>query len=118
MTARLVQVTNVSTSVTKEQLKSLFTHLGRIEDIQLYPESEIVAQSYNAKVGYIRFASGDTAQAALNLTNTSSHSLLACSISASFLFLVVVVLSIVSHTRRKRSHPLLPPSQSEHITDR
>lgn len=70
MTARLVQVTNVSTSVTKEQLKSLFTHLGRIEDIQLYPESEIVAQSYNAKVGYIRFASGDTAQAALNLTNT------------------------------------------------
>ena len=40
MTARLVQVTNVSTSVTKEQLKSLFSHLGRIEDVQLYPESE------------------------------------------------------------------------------
>ncbi len=70
MTARLVQVTNVSTSVTKEQLKSLFTHLGRIEDIQLYPESDILSQSYNAKVGYIRFASSDTAQAALNLTNT------------------------------------------------
>lgn len=70
MTARLVQVTNVSTSVTKEQLKSLFTHLGRIDDIQLYPESDMLAQSYNAKVGYIRFANSDIAQAALNLTNT------------------------------------------------
>jgi RNA recognition motif-containing protein len=70
MTARLVQVTNVSTSVTKDQLKSLFIHLGKIEEIQLYTESELISQTYNAKVGYIRFANSETAQAALNLTST------------------------------------------------
>ena len=70
MTVRLVQVTNVSTSVTKEQLKSLFTHLGRIDEIQLYPESETLLASVGAKVGYIRFDRSDLAQAALNLTTT------------------------------------------------
>ena len=70
MTARLVQVTNVSTSVTKEQLRALFTHLGRIEDIQLYPESETLVATVGAKTGYIRFDRSELAQAALNLTNT------------------------------------------------
>lgn len=70
MTARLVQVTNVSTSVTKEQLKALFTHLGRIEDVQLYPESETLTATVAAKTGYVRFDRSELALAALNLTNT------------------------------------------------
>jgi len=70
MTARLVQVTNVSTSVTKEQLKSLFSHLGRIEDVQLYPESETLIATVGAKTGYVRFDRSETAHASLNLTNT------------------------------------------------
>ncbi len=70
MSARLVQVTNVSTSVTKEQLKALFTHLGRIEDVQLYPESETLTATVAAKTGYIRFDRSELAHAALNLTNT------------------------------------------------
>jgi len=60
----------VSTSVTKEQLRALFTHLGRIEDIQLYPESETLAATVAAKTGYIRFDRSELAHAALNLTNT------------------------------------------------
>lgn len=70
MTARLVQVTNVSTSVTKEQLKSLFAHLGRIEDVQLYPESETLTATVAAKTGYVRFDRSELAHAALDLTNT------------------------------------------------
>ena len=69
-TSRLVQVTNVSTSVLKDQLKTLFSHVGRVEDIQLYPESETLVSSVGAKVCYIRFERPEIAQAALNLTNT------------------------------------------------
>ena len=70
MSSRLVQVTNVSTSVTKEQLKSLFTYLGRVEEIQLYPESEALSTTLGAKVAYIKYDRSEIAQAALNLTNT------------------------------------------------
>ncbi|CAF0806043.1 unnamed protein product [Brachionus calyciflorus] len=70
MSTRLIQVTNVSTSVTREQLRALFTNLGRIEDIQLYPESETLSATIAAKVGYVKFSSSEIAQAALNLTST------------------------------------------------
>lgn len=70
MTSRLVQVTNVSNSVLKEQLRSLFAFLGRIEEIHVYPESETLASTVSAKVGYIKFERSESAQAALNLTST------------------------------------------------
>ena len=55
MSSRIVQVTNVSSSVLKDQLRSLFATLGRIEEIQLYPESETLASTISAKVGYVKF---------------------------------------------------------------
>lgn len=67
---RLIQVTNVSTSVSKEQFRSFFAHLGRIDDVQLYPESETLIATVAAKVGYIRFDRPEIAAAALNLTST------------------------------------------------
>ena len=70
MSSRVLQVTNVSNSVLKDQLRSLFTFLGRIEEIQLYPESETLASTISAKVGYVRFERSEVAQAALNLTST------------------------------------------------
>lgn len=70
MSIRLIQVTNVSTSVTKDQFRTFFSHLGRIEDLQLYPESETLVATVAAKVGYVRFERSEIAQAALNLTST------------------------------------------------
>ena len=70
MSSRLLQVTNVSSSVLKDQLRSLFATLGRIEEIHLYPESETLASTVSAKVGYIKFERSEIAQAALNLTST------------------------------------------------
>ncbi|RNA18810.1 putative splicing arginine serine-rich 7 isoform X2 [Brachionus plicatilis] len=70
MSTRLIQVTNVPTSVTREQFRALFSNLGRIDDIVIYPESESKASSVAAKVGYVKFTSSETAQAALNLTST------------------------------------------------
>ena len=70
MSIRLIQVTNVSTSALKDQLKTFFSNLGRVEDIQLYPESEALTSTVAAKVAYVKFERTDIAQAALNLTNT------------------------------------------------
>lgn len=38
MAAMMVQVTNVSPSTTSQQLKELFSYLGDINEIKLYPE--------------------------------------------------------------------------------
>lgn len=70
MSTRVIQVTNVPTSVTREQFRALFSNLGRIDDIVIYPESESKTSNVAAKVGYVKFTSSETAQAALNLTST------------------------------------------------
>lgn len=70
MSSRIIQVTNVPTIVTREQFKALFSNIGRIDDIVIYPESESKTSSVAAKVGYVKFTSSETAQAALNLTST------------------------------------------------
>lgn len=67
---RLIQVSNVSTSVSKEQFRSFFSHMGRIEEVQLYPESETLTATVAAKVGYVRYDRPEVATAALNLTST------------------------------------------------
>ena len=70
MTVRVVQITNISTQCQKEQIRSLFAHLGRIDEIQLYPDSETLSASIGAKVAYIKYDKSEVAQAALQLTNT------------------------------------------------
>ena len=70
MTVRVIQVTNISRDCQKEQIRSLFSNVGRIDDIQLYPDSETLSASVGAKVGYIKFDKSEVAQAALQLTNT------------------------------------------------
>jgi arginine/serine-rich splicing factor 12 len=70
MAVRLIQVSNISTGATKEQLRTLFAHLGRIEEIQLYPESETIVATISSKIGYIRFERSEIALAALNLGGT------------------------------------------------
>jgi hypothetical protein len=70
MAVRLIQVSNISPSATKEQLRGLFTHIGRIEEIHLYPESETLVATFAAKIGYLRFERSELALAALNMTGT------------------------------------------------
>ena len=35
---RVIQITNVAPVVTKEQMRTLFSFVGKIDDIKLYPE--------------------------------------------------------------------------------
>ena len=34
---RVIQVTNIAPNVQKDQMKTLFNYLGRIDEIKLYP---------------------------------------------------------------------------------
>ncbi|CAF0829329.1 unnamed protein product [Rotaria sordida] len=68
--SKVVQVCNVSTTCQRDQLKALFAFFGRIDDVQLYPDSDTLTSTINAKVGYIKYERIDSVHAALNMTNT------------------------------------------------
>lgn len=65
---RVVQVTNVAPATTKEQMKTLFGFLGRIDDLVIYPTSESTGTT--SKVCYVKFAYAEDVAVALHLTNT------------------------------------------------
>jgi len=65
---RVVQVTNIAPATTKDQLKTLFGFLGRIDDLVIYPTAE--STSTTSKVCYVKFADADDVAVALHLTNT------------------------------------------------
>lgn len=35
---RVVQVSNIAPTATRDQMKTLFSYLGRIDEIKMYPE--------------------------------------------------------------------------------
>jgi len=65
---RVVQVTNIAPATTKDQLKTLFGFLGRIDDLVIYPTSE--STNTTSKVCFVKFADADDVAVALHLTNT------------------------------------------------
>lgn len=65
---RIIQVTNVAPTTTKEQMKTLFGFLGRIDDLVIYPTTE--SSNATSKVCYVKFAYSDDVAVALHLTNT------------------------------------------------
>jgi arginine/serine-rich splicing factor 12 len=64
----LIQVTNVSPQTTNQQMRELFSYLGRIKELKVYPESDS-AVSFPSKVCFVRFAEVASCQTALHLTN-------------------------------------------------
>ncbi|XP_070196283.1 splicing regulatory glutamine/lysine-rich protein 1-like isoform X12 [Littorina saxatilis] len=66
---RVIQVTNVAPTTSKEQLKTLFQFIGRIREIKVFPP-EGSDQQVAAKVCYIEFDDSTSAGVSLHLTNT------------------------------------------------
>merc|ERR1739838_976597 len=65
----VVQVTNVSPGASSEQIKTLFTFLGNIEEIELYPKSPDNGNPIT-KMAFIKFSDSGSVLAAQHLTNT------------------------------------------------
>jgi len=64
---RVIQVTNVAPTATKDQMKTLFGFIGNIDDIVLYPELETPTSS---RVCYVKFEYAEDVGVSLHLSNT------------------------------------------------
>ncbi|XP_063310151.1 splicing regulatory glutamine/lysine-rich protein 1 isoform X3 [Pelobates fuscus] len=65
----VIQVTNLSAAVTSEQMRTLFTFLGDIEDLRLYPPDN-APLAFSSKVCYIKYRDPSSVGVAQHLTNT------------------------------------------------
>ncbi|XP_068278030.1 splicing regulatory glutamine/lysine-rich protein 1-like isoform X4 [Nyctibius grandis] len=65
----VVQVTNLSSAVTSEQMRTLFGFLGDIEELRLYPPDN-APLAFSSKVCYIKFREASSVGVAQHLTNT------------------------------------------------
>ncbi|CAI9727259.1 serine arginine-rich splicing factor 11-like isoform X6 [Octopus vulgaris] len=69
LNTKVIQVTNVAPGAIKEQMKTLFSFLGRIEEVRMYPSDESDSQ-VSARVCYVKFEDPSSVGVALHLTNT------------------------------------------------
>ncbi|XP_029372432.1 splicing regulatory glutamine/lysine-rich protein 1 isoform X2 [Echeneis naucrates] len=65
----VVQITNLSSTVSSEQMRTLFGFLGDIEELRLYPPDN-AALSFSSKVCYIKYRDPSSVGVAQHLTNT------------------------------------------------
>ncbi|KAA0185194.1 Splicing factor arginine:serine rich [Fasciolopsis buskii] len=66
--SRIVQVTNISPSATTEQLRTLFGHVGVLEEFVMYPPDD--KEEPASKVAFVRYLEPINAEVALHLNNT------------------------------------------------
>ncbi|KAM3939143.1 splicing regulatory glutamine/lysine-rich protein 1 isoform 3-T3 [Leptodactylus fuscus] len=65
----VIQVTNLSAAVTSDQMRTLFTFLGDVEELRLYPPDN-APLAFSSKVCYIKFRDPSSVGVAQHLTNT------------------------------------------------
>ena len=53
--SRVVQVTNIAPQATKDQMVTLFSFLGKIEDLRLYPTMRDASINIQSRVCFIKF---------------------------------------------------------------
>lgn len=67
---RIVQITNIAPQTTKDQMHTLFSFVGKIEQIHLYPTIREVAVPGRSLVCYVKFLEEGSVGVAQHLTNT------------------------------------------------
>ncbi|XP_028830173.1 splicing regulatory glutamine/lysine-rich protein 1 [Denticeps clupeoides] len=65
----VIQITNLSSAVTSEQMRTLFGFLGDVEELRLYPPDN-TPLSFSSKVCYIKYREPSSVGVAQHLTNT------------------------------------------------
>ncbi|XP_053557318.1 splicing regulatory glutamine/lysine-rich protein 1 [Bombina bombina] len=65
----VIQVTNLSAAVTSDQMRTLFSFLGDIEELRLYPPDN-APLAFSSKVCYVKFRDPSSVGVAQHLTNT------------------------------------------------
>jgi len=65
---RVIQVTNVAPTATKDQMKTLFGFIGRIDDIVMYPELETTPST--SRICFVKYEYPEDVGVSLHLSNT------------------------------------------------
>ncbi|KAE8636188.1 hypothetical protein XENTR_v10002876 [Xenopus tropicalis] len=65
----VIQVTNLSAAVTSDQMRTLFSFLGDIEELRLYPPDN-APLAFSSKVCYVKYREPSSVGVAQHLTNT------------------------------------------------
>ncbi|XP_065834827.1 serine/arginine-rich splicing factor 11-like [Oscarella lobularis] len=67
---RVIQVTNVTPSATKEQMQELFGFLGPVESIKLVPDPDLGNANVVSRACFVLYEKTESCSLALHLTNT------------------------------------------------
>ncbi|MFH4975524.1 hypothetical protein AB6A40_002233 [Gnathostoma spinigerum] len=68
---RVLHVSNISMTATREQIYQLFSFIGRIDDFKIYPsESHPQLSTFTQKFAYVKFEEQKSVEIAQHLTNT------------------------------------------------
>lgn len=67
---RVVQVTNIAPQATRDQMYTLFSNVGKVEDIKLYPSLRDASVNIQSRVCFVRFADNSSIPIVLHTTNT------------------------------------------------
>lgn len=66
----VIQVTNIAHQATRDQMHTLFSHIGKIEDIRLYPSLRDASINIQSKVCFVKFLKDTLLPTCLHMTNT------------------------------------------------
>ena len=67
---KVIQVTNIAPQATRDQMHTLFSHLGKIEDLRLYPSVRDASVTVQARVCFLKFVEESILPISLHMTNT------------------------------------------------
>eukprot|EP00095_Tigriopus_kingsejongensis_P007833 maker-scaffold1207_size55689-snap-gene-0.15 protein:Tk07833 transcript:maker-scaffold1207_size55689-snap-gene-0.15-mRNA-1 annotation:"probable splicing arginine serine-rich 7" len=67
---RVLQVTNIAPQATRDQMNTLFSNIGRVEEIRLYPTVRDAAVYVQVRCCFLRFADPSCVSVAQHLNNT------------------------------------------------
>lgn len=67
---RVVQITNIAPQATKDQMQNLFGHIGKIEEIRLYPTIRDVTCPVVSRICYVKYQDPSSVAVAQHMTNT------------------------------------------------
>ena len=68
--SRVIQVTNIAPQATRDQMHTLFSFLGKIEDIRLYPSLRDASINIQSRVCFVKFMDDNVLPTSLHMTNT------------------------------------------------
>lgn len=67
---KVIQVTNIAPQATRDQMHTLFAHMGKIEEVRLYPSVRDASISIISRCCFLKFMDSEVVPVALHMTNT------------------------------------------------